>query len=94
MEADNEDDQSKAILRPGGRYHITTSNTSNSSMFRYVGDTENGRISGHGTFYFNDGKVYTGSWLNEMMDGSGTMTWPDGKCYLGEFKQSKKHGRG
>lgn len=37
----------------------------------YFGSTVNGKRDGRGTFIFNDGSRYTGSWVNDLMQGTG-----------------------
>ena len=44
----------------------------------YVGDRENGKMHGEGTYYYKDGSIYIGQWKNNKMDGEGTFTWASG----------------
>ena len=39
----------------------------------------------NGTYTWNDGKQYVGTFKDGLMDGNGLMTWPDGKSYKGNI---------
>ncbi len=60
---------------------------------RYSGDTVGGILSGQGTFEFDTGEIYKGSWENHNMSGKGTLTSTLGD-YSGEFKDSQRSGNG
>ena len=50
---------------------------------KYVGEMENGKYHGQGTFTFRDGDKYVGEFKDGKMDGQGTFTYPDGVKYVG-----------
>ena len=60
---------------------------------KYIGQVENGKPNGQGTYTFNDGRKYVGEWLDGEQNGHGTVTSPDGK-YVGEWKGNDFHGQG
>ena len=52
-------------------------------------------MEGHGTYMFQDQKMYNGLWKNNMMnDQKGEISWPDGKKFVGIFKNNKMFGKG
>jgi hypothetical protein len=59
----------------------------------YVGKWKNGKMNGHGTFTFKDGRKYIG----EFKDGrssQGTLITPEGDKYVGQFKNGLVNGQG
>ena len=61
---------------------------------KYVGDIENRKPNGQGTYIFHDGRKYVGRWKDGKEHGQGTFTYPNGAKYVGEWKDGKKHGQG
>jgi len=61
---------------------------------RYVGEWEDGKKHGQGTYTYPDGGKYEGEWKDGKENGQGTYTWSDGRKYVGECKDGKKHGKG
>jgi len=61
---------------------------------KYVGDIENMKPNGQGTYIFLDGRKYVGRWKDGKEHGQGTETLPDGWKYVGEWKDGEKHGQG
>merc|ERR1712113_852634 len=59
-----------------------------------MGEWQNNRMSGTGTFTWKDGRRYVGNYINDKKDGHGVFTWPDGREYDGEWKDGKQHGTG
>jgi hypothetical protein len=50
---------------------------------KYVGNIENGKFNGFGTFTWSNGASYSGSWKNGKRDGEGIKTSPTGnKAYF------------
>lgn len=43
---------------------------------------------------FENGAVYTGSWVNTMRDGHGTQKWVDGSYYEGDWRNDRANGYG
>lgn len=72
-----------------GRY-----NYSNSSVWWYEGEWENGQRNGQGTYTFYNGDKYVGEWKNQERNGLGTETFANGGKYEGEWKGDKKNGQG
>ena len=60
---------------------------------KYAGDTILGTISGKGSFYFDTGESYTGTWKTNEMSGNGTFAYTTG-TYNGEFTSNKRNGSG
>jgi len=66
---------------------------------KYVGEIEDGKPNGQGTYSFPDGSSYEGDWKDDKYyegeyHGQGTYTYPDGRMYVGEFKDGEKNGQG
>ena len=63
---------------------------------KYIGEWQNGKLHGQGTYYFSDGSVYVGEFKNGMENGYGTYTYTNGEVdkYVGQFKDRKWHGLG
>lgn len=51
----------------------------------YVGQFQNGEISGQGICYYTDGSKYQGQWLNRFPEGLGTKTFKTGKEWTGNW---------
>jgi len=43
---------------------------------RYVGDFQNGKLHGTGTFHYKDGAKYIGDWREDKREGTGIYTQP------------------
>ena len=56
---------------------------------KYVGDIENRKPNGQGTYIFHDGRKYVGGWKDGKEHGQGTFTFSDGKKGVGEFREKK-----
>ena len=61
---------------------------------KYVGEFQDGKPHGQGTFIFPDGEKYLGKFKYGKRNGKGTQTWADGGKYVGEWKANKRHGQG
>lgn len=62
---------------------------------KYEGDIENGMTrNGTGTFTWNTGESYEGTWVNDVQSGKGKMVWPGLGVYEGEFQNGKRQGYG
>jgi len=66
----------------------------NGDRSEYTGRTKNGRMHGHGTLKFPDGRIYTGMMKNGKISGLGIMTYPDGDKYEGQWKNNLMDGYG
>jgi len=64
-----------------GIYRWTTSNDF------YVGEWSFGEYVGQGTYYWEDGRIYSGGFKNQKLCGHGTFIFPDGAIFEGEFKK-------
>ena len=51
-------------------------------------------FNGKGTFVYNDGSKYTGTFTKGKPNGTGTYHHRDGSVYAGEFSHGAKHGLG
>ena len=60
----------------------------------YVGELQDGKRHGHGTYTYSDGAVYEGEWREGKIYGHGTYTFVGGDIYVGEWREHKKHGHG
>ena len=60
----------------------------------YVGSWQDGLMSGHGTYYYTDGRKYVGNYVNNKRKGQGVFTWSDGSIYTGEFANGYREGYG
>lgn len=49
---------------------------------------------GEGTFRWQGGNVYKGSYQNDVRHGYGVMTWTDGSVYSGQWERGMQHGKG
>ena len=61
---------------------------------KYVGDWNDGKRHGNGTFTTSDGSSYTGQFKDGLEHGSGTYSGTSGTRYEGEWRQGKYHGEG
>ena len=62
-----------------------------------IGYTPEGVYEGQGTYYFENGDVYTGAFEKGKFNGVGKLQYKVSldKCYYeGEFKNDKCHGKG
>lgn len=62
----------------------------------FRGDFTQGRQSGAGDQFFEDGlgQRWAGQMTDQLLDGQGVMRFPDGGRYEGEFRSSKWEGKG
>ena len=49
---------------------------------------------GHGTFQWDNGDMYIGSWVNGLPNGQGKFIWENGDNYMGAFDDGKLSGKG
>jgi len=61
---------------------------------KYVGEWQNDKSHGQGTYTWADGEKYVGEWQNDQKHGQGTYIYSTGNKYVGRYKNSKKHGQG
>ena len=55
-----------------------------------MGNFEDGKMSGQGTYKWESGNTYTGQWVEDMMSGRGTFYWDkEGATYEGFFAEDK-----
>lgn len=76
---------------------LSSSKRSDKSFYNgdhYIGETQGGRRSGHGAYYYQSGDKYVGQWERGMQNGSGVYTYANGDRYNGAWKEGKHHGKG
>ena len=56
---------------------------------KYVGEIENGKPNGQGTYTSPVGGTFIGEWKDGKRNGQGTFTWSDGEKYVGEWKDGE-----
>lgn len=61
---------------------------------KFSGERINGKKEGNGTFVFEDGSIYTGTFDNDNINGQGILTIPGRGTYEGNFVNGKKSGQG
>ena len=61
---------------------------------KYVGEVQNDKRNGQGTYTFASGNKYVGAWKDGKQNGQGTYTYANGDKYVGEFKDGLSHGQG
>ena len=61
---------------------------------KYDGEFVEGKMSGRGCYWYDDGSVYDGMWLLGKMHGKGLFVYPNGNRYEGEFQDDMKDGYG
>lgn len=61
---------------------------------RYIGESRNGMLHGHGVLSYTDGSQYIGEWMNGLLQGHGTLIYPDRSIYEGEWHDGKMNGFG
>ncbi len=66
---------------------------------KYIGEWQNGKKNGQGTYVWADGTKYIGEWKNDKQSGKGAYTYGktskfSGDEYIGEFENSLPHGQG
>ena len=49
---------------------------------------------GHGTFQWENGDMYIGSWINGLPNGNGKFIWENGDNFTGNFEEGKLSGQG
>jgi len=60
----------------------------------YVGEQDDGKRDGRGTYTFRSGHTYIGEYRANVRSGNGVMIFVTGCSYLGGFKDGKFHGHG
>jgi hypothetical protein len=61
---------------------------------RYVGEFADGKRSGQGTYFYENGDKYVGEWQEGQRTGKGTFNFASGAKHVGEFKEGKRNGQG
>jgi len=65
-----------------------------SLILRYEGDFVDGKMTGKGTYYWQDGDRYEGDFVDGVRTGKGTYYWQDGNRYEGDFLDDIRTGKG
>lgn len=60
----------------------------------YTGEFKDGKQEGHGTYTWNNGDIYEGSWLAGKRNGTGTFTWSNGVKFQGQWESDQRSGPG
>jgi hypothetical protein len=60
----------------------------------FEGELVGGRCEGLGVCFFNDGAIYSGTWMNDRMEGKGRYRTRNGNVYEGEYKNGMREGLG
>ena len=71
----------------------TTSNTQLKQEKKY-GCLKGNCYDGQGTYKYNSGDIYKGSFKKEKKHGDGEYIFKNGQKYIGKFKDGKMHGSG
>jgi hypothetical protein len=61
---------------------------------KYVGEFQDGKLNGQGTYTYPNGSKYVGEFKDDKFSGQGTYTNASGDKYVGEFKDYKFNGQG
>ena len=61
---------------------------------KYVGDWQNDKLHGQGTYTFANGDKYVGEHKDNKAHGQGTYTHANGNKHVGEYKDDKRNGQG
>ena len=61
---------------------------------KYIGETQNGKPNGFGTYTWSNGDKYVGNWKDNKLHGQGTFTSVKGNKYVGEFNNDNRTGYG
>jgi hypothetical protein len=61
---------------------------------KYVGEFEDDKRNGVGTYTFANGDKYVGEFKDGMYNGQGTLTLGNGNTYIGQFKDGMFNGQG
>lgn len=63
----------------------------NTSTGYYIGDLKDGKPHGRGTFYWDNGGSFEGTWVNNVIQGSGILRFANnGGVYVGCWKDGKR----
>jgi hypothetical protein len=46
-----------------------------------LGQFKSDKKNGKGSYYYDSGNTYVGSWVNDQKVGQGVFTWPNGDRY-------------
>lgn len=62
----------------------------------FFGETneESGIPEGRGVIFYENGKIYEGSFKNGQKNGLGFEEYPDHSYYLGNFAKNRREGKG
>eukprot|EP01088_Endostelium_zonatum_P018011 TRINITY_DN55_c0_g1_i1.p1 TRINITY_DN55_c0_g1~~TRINITY_DN55_c0_g1_i1.p1 ORF type:complete len:227 (-),score=65.28 TRINITY_DN55_c0_g1_i1:113-793(-) len=60
----------------------------------FMGQYQNGKRNGYGTYVHANGDYYKGMYRNGLKEGRGEERTVDGETYIGEFKGGRREGRG
>ena len=81
--------EAKVKRLPDGRAEVEFVNGD-----RYVGELKDNRLTGKGTMWYADGRVYEGAFLNGEWHGKGKATWKGGGSFGGYWFHNKRQGFG
>ena len=66
----------------------------NENYFNYDGKWRDGKMHGHGTYYFVEDGTYVGDWENGRQHGHGVSKYRNGATYEGHWKNGRFEGKG
>lgn len=74
-----------------GKPSIQNPQRLNFSNGYYIGEVSNGVAHGKGTYYWNDGSKFEGTWINGIINGSGLLTYSNNMGhYVGYWINGKR----
>lgn len=59
----------------------------------YIGEFNEGEITGKGLYKWNTGEQYEGNFIKGIKHGNGKYKWPDGSQYIGEYQNGIREGK-
>lgn len=56
---------------------------------QYIGEKNNNKRNGQGTYIYGNGDRYIGGWFNDSRQGKGKFYYRNGELYIGEWYNIK-----
>ena len=86
--------QSKLPACPSSGYFHNCFGTAVNNSKKYVGEFQDGKRNGQGTYTDSTGSKYVGEFKDDKFSGQGTYANASGDKYVGEFQDYKFNGQG